>query len=165
MIWFYEEDPHALHSLIKHIYGYNYDYSGAEDNLEKFANSASETKSFVSLYVVGQKYLVPQACIEAKATLIATLERMPGTEQYLSTLGEVVQQVYVTYALEATDLREMLVTHFMQHAVQAAEKEQLRDLFKLVPDFAFDVTTASMEQQRNPVKAVKLAVPGKRERM
>lgn len=157
-MWLYEDDTQAMKGLLRGFYGYSYEgYSMGE--LQDYAKNASVPNFFVALYVVGQKYLVPKVCAQAKATLKAILDRMPNIDLYSTTFSDIVQHVCVHYALEGTELRELLVSQFTEHANGVGGNEELRELFKAVPDFAFEVANAvmMMQQQQQKPKA-----PGKK---
>lgn len=135
-----------------------------QDNaLLLLAERSSAMKSYITLYIVAQKYLVPRACAEAKRAFDALLACMSRTPRHLETLGELVRHVYKTYADEATEFCEPLVAHFVEHVKDAAAMESLRELFREVPDFAFDVTAATMSKEK-PGAEVK-ATRSKRKRL
>lgn len=160
-MWLYGDDTHAFKRLIKHLYGYSYDGYSAEA-IQASADSSAGPESFVALHAVGQKYLVPAVCTQAKASFAAILDRMPTTEKYAEGFAEVVKHVYITYELEATEFRELLQKHFIERVADVADLDGFKGMLIDVPEFAFDVTISLIGLTRGTVAVTKKPATAKK---
>lgn len=162
VIWLYEDDATAMKWLIKHLYGYNFG-TFIDTELQGSAKDTRDIKQSNALYVVGQKYLVPEVCTEAKTTLTALLAHLPLTDEASSeNFAEFVKYVCVDYQDEAIELRELLVAHFTDNVKYVADKDRCRAVFKDVPEFAFDVMEHVMQEDDRGGSKGKAALQKKR---
>ena len=155
MVHLHGDDTQAVKAFIQLLYGYSCHHLLENAPKDSFFGTVC-MRNFASLYVVGQKYLAPNACDAARQVLEAGLLALPEIRSASKIFRQIVSYVYVDYSDEATDLRARLVKYFMENMKGAALDEHFRDLFQEAPDFAFDVTNALL-QQRKEMEAIESA--------
>lgn len=142
-----------MQCLFKFFYGFQYDPANTIASTTAGANSMRHYKTYLGRYVVAQKYLVPKLCSQAKETFKCQLADSKTHCPEASVFPDLVRLIYITYADEAIDFRELLVNHFVQWTSKTQKNTEFRALFKEVTDFAFDVVDAAMRQNDNAAPA------------